>query len=634
MTSLVTQQIIEQLKDESHPPIILLNGDWGVGKTHLIEHELKNEIEASKQDFGDYHYLSAYGMKNVTDFQDQVVSLYLSNQKEGSSYVSAGLEQVGNFARLLGADKSESGLVQGVMSGLTGAVRQSTLQNLSDMTIILDDLERLTDSKTIADILGTCLRFAEHNKKIKIIVVANEDALQDKSKVEKTFSDIIKLSRSSDELISILSEIYTSEFEFTIKVSLQKSLAKFKKLKLNINNLRVLQRSVNRIIKLKNRVDTIEGLDLIQSHQIITQQIIGVCFLIYAKSYTEKDFNDFLDNDSCWNTLKVNVKKILAERNRKNVDENISEDEQKILDRDSMIRTIFDSIGLSKDIVNFCFTNLLPSYDDDEIVNKLGLPMETSPLDQMIKGYFFNLSEEDFLRGSIELEQFLFNGEGKDYAQWLAACEAYIFFINNNYIEKNKTDELDKLKNILAEGNIIDPLSVGNGSFSRRHKVPHEINNDEFKSLLGSFVIKSKQHKNEEFRDAFYNNWEQAISDSLNNYENESFLHNLDATILSEKVMDWKGSDIIEFISFVKARYAVSNARDHYKEEWIFIPQFIDKLKLKQEGISGRLKAGMLYELIQEFESILKRVNVICYRKFTPVVRETLILPFYQSNNC
>ncbi|SKC32544.1 hypothetical protein CZ809_02060 [Photobacterium piscicola] len=87
MKNLVTLQIIEQLKDTSHPPIVLLDGAWGVGKTYLIENGIKPQIELDKACFGDFHYLSAYGMRSVTDFQDQVVSLYLSKQKECSDYI-------------------------------------------------------------------------------------------------------------------------------------------------------------------------------------------------------------------------------------------------------------------------------------------------------------------------------------------------------------------------------------------------------------------------------------------------------------------------------------------------------------------------------------------------------------------
>jgi hypothetical protein len=277
-------------------------------------------------------------MRSVTDFQDQVVSLFLSKQKEGSDYINTGLSQVANLARICGADKSEAGLVQGVLSGLTGMVRQSALQNLSDMTIILDDLERLTDSKVIADILGTCLRFSEHNK-IKIIVVANSDVISDKSKIEKTFSDIVLLSRDSDELIDIISKIYGKAFEPVIEEALRRTLHKFKELGLKVNNLRVFKRAMNRIIKLKDKIDIIDNVDLYVSHDIVSSQIFRICFLSYCNDYSESDFINFLDNKGSF--FKRNYNKIFNERKGESAEIELSEEELKTESRDKVIGRIF-----------------------------------------------------------------------------------------------------------------------------------------------------------------------------------------------------------------------------------------------------------------------------------------------------
>lgn len=216
MISKVTQQIIEQLKDSSHPPIVLLDGAWGIGKTYLIDNELRSSIESDCQMFGDYYYLSAFGIKNVTEFQDQIVSLYISNQKESSKYLDGLTNLSSKLARICGADTSEAGVVQGVISGTTGFLRQKAIENMKDITLVVDDLERLTDEKLISDIMGTCLRFAEHNK-IKIIAVANVSAFKDKTKVEKSFSDVIKLTRTTEELLAIIAHIYDGMMDASIK---------------------------------------------------------------------------------------------------------------------------------------------------------------------------------------------------------------------------------------------------------------------------------------------------------------------------------------------------------------------------------------------------------------------------------
>ncbi|MBB1382811.1 hypothetical protein H5071_12865 [Shewanella sp. SR41-2] len=492
------------------------------------------------------------------------------------------------------------------MSGLSGAVRQSTLQNLSNMTIVLDDLERLIDPKIIADILGTCLRFAEHNQ-VKIIVVANEDALSDKSKIEKTFSDIITLSRSSDELINILSDKYKSTLESTTQMLILRYLNKFKDLSLNIDNLRVIQRAINRIIKLKNRVDSIEGLDLPLTHEIITQQILGVSFLAYAKCYSEKDFKDFLSLGLT--SYSTNFKTFNSQRNGEDVEKELCKDEQKIEEQNKIIRSIFSSISLNEGIVHFCFTNLIPFCDDAELINKLGLPIAASPLDQLIKGYFFNLSEKEFDQGLLELEELLFGGANKDYYQWVKGCETYLYLINKNYLNKVKTDELNRLKDLLTQGEIIDFSTIEHGQFNRWLNVPEELDTHEFKSLLGAFITKSEEHKNAEFAENFYTNWQQAIFTGPKDYDRNPFLHYLNVSNFCGRITQWKGGDIMAFIDFVKERFTISNAKDRYEVELPFIQQLIPKLKIKQSEVNGKLMNGIISELVQEFELALEQLT-------------------------
>jgi len=601
MTSLVTKQIIEQLKDDSHPPIILLDGAWGVGKTYLIEHELKSEIDKDEAFFGKYYYLSAYGMRNVTDFQDQIVSLFLSDDKKGNEYVTSALGHVNNIARLFGANKSEAGLIQGVMSGLSGAVRQTALQKLSKMTIVLDDLERLTDTKIIADILGTCLRFSEHNN-LKIIVVANQNAISDKSKIEKTFSDIITLSRSSSELVDILSKKYKEDLDLVIKNSLNESLHKFKELGLDINNLRVLQRALNRILKLKKEIDNIQKLELEKSLKIITQQILGICLLSYAKSYTEKDFKAYLKGES--KLSRAVIKELSEQSGDENSKKELSEKEK---ERNKIMDTIFNNVSLNDDIIAFCFSNLILFESDNDLINKFALPLRSNPLDTLYKGYFYDLSEKDFNNGVKDLETLIFDGEMKDYYIWIRGVQIYIYLINDNYIQRNKPQVLDKLKAVLSQGDIIDPSTIPRGSFHRYTSIPEELQENKFRSVLKFYINKSEQHKSDTFSELFYNNWQEAGYSSEYYYSSSAFLHNLNEDELCKNILTWKGSDVISFKNFIKSRSSISNAKDFYKSELQFIQNLITKLK-KNIGIKENIKRGTLNELISELECYLKHL--------------------------
>ncbi|MGR5262925.1 P-loop NTPase fold protein [Photobacterium damselae] len=603
MKSLAALQIIEQLKDTSHPPIVLLDGSWGIGKTYLIENEIKQIIESDKEYFGDFHYLTAYGMRSVTDFQDQVVSLFLSKQKESSDYISTGVSQVSNLARIFGANNSEANLVQGVLSGLTGIVRQRVLQNLSNMTIILDDLERLTDSKVISDILGMCLRFSEFNK-IKIIVVANSDVISDKSKVEKTFSDIVLLSRDSDELIEIISKIYHKAFEPAIEKVLRRTLNKFKELDLEVNNIRVFKRAMNRIIKLKDKVDVIDNIDLDITNDIISSQIFGICFLSYCKGYSEKDFVNFLDNKGSFFIKKH--PDIFNKRNAGNVEADLSKEELEIDSRNKLIESVLKN-NFNQSILKYCFTNVIPYDDDDDLIRELGLPLKNTPLDLLVSGIFYDLSEDDFNNGVSQLENFIFKNENKCYYKWIDYCNIYIYLINNEYVKKDKDDILERMKDILSNNEFIELSNENGKNFRRRLNIPDEFNTPEFDSLLKVYFDKLEEQKDSKFRTLFYNNWQEAIYNGDNDYQHESFLNKLDVGEFCEKICEWKGSDIIEFRYFIQSRYTISGVSTRYQEDLDFIRKLLPKLKNKQKSIHDKLKSGILYELTKELELALKK---------------------------
>lgn len=308
MTSNTTLQIIEQLKDSSHPSIVLLDGAWGIGKTHLIENELQPIIKSRNKEFGDYHYISAFGIKSVTEFQDQIVSLYISNQKDGSEYLKTLANYSGKLARLCGSSSDESGIIKGVISGTTGYLRQNAIQNLKDITLVVDDLERLTDEKLIADIMGTCLRFAEQNQ-IKIIVVANANAFTDKSKVEKSFSDVIRFTRTTDELLTVISQIYDGKLDPMIEDSFFRTLNHARSNNIIINNLRVLQRAINRIIKLTKKIQSIECIDKNRSIEKLTQHIVLITLYCYSNALDRDGFVSIVESKDKWRAHRLTATK-------------------------------------------------------------------------------------------------------------------------------------------------------------------------------------------------------------------------------------------------------------------------------------------------------------------------------------
>lgn len=595
MTSVVTKQIIEQLKDDSHPSIVLLDGDWGIGKTHLIENELKPLAELDKAFFGDFHYLSAYGLSKVTEFQDQVASLFLANNTQGSRLVSGLLQHVSSAAQVVGADKSEAGLVQGVASGLSGMVRQGALKNLKDMTIVLDDLERINNIGLIVDILGTCLRFAEQNK-LKIIVVANSTAIKDSSKIEKTFSDVIKLTRDTDKLISILKEFYGDSFCSIIEKALTNTIEGVKQINPNINNLRVLKRIVNRILKLFGRIKKIDGIDREASLELVSHQIAGICLYSYAKEYKEVDMVNFFEK--CIPSMQAAILSKIAESkdgNSKDLDKELAQKEFDI---------VFGRYYLTNGnpTIPFCFNNLVPDISDDEFINQLGLPRLKHPIDRLPTS-LYSLTDAEFDVAVNALDQLLFNTENVDYYEWVSACDTYDFLAEHHYIDVSEEQALAKLLERLKQENVIDPSSLNkNGSFRRSLRLSEGLRSDEFKVQLQKYINEAKVMKEEEFVQLFYTDWQTAISEKTQeDYTFEPLFHYFDIPKLAKSIEKWAPTSINDFVIFIKKRNS-TNYSKLSKAELPSIKELCGQLDELLPKIERRLVKGVLTELRNELQ--------------------------------
>lgn len=609
MISKVTQQIIEQLKDSSHPPIVLLDGAWGIGKTYLIDNELRSSIESDCQMFGDYYYLSAFGIKNVTEFQDQIVSLYISNQKESSKYLDGLTNLSSKLARICGADTSEAGVVQGVISGTTGFLRQKAIENMKDITLVVDDLERLTDEKLISDIMGTCLRFAEHNK-IKIIAVANVSAFKDKTKVEKSFSDVIKLTRTTEELLAIIAHIYDGMMDASIKKTFFQTIVHAQSHNLDINNLRVLQRAANRIIKLTNRVNLIEGIDQSRSIERLTKQIVLLTLYSYAKKLDMYDFKSILQSAEKWRTHRI-AEAIASRNSSQNNKEELSEGELQQKALFDQLTSLLNGLPCIDAVTEYCFTNIVPDLSDDDFIAQFQLPRLANPIDVFKTHTFYSFtSEEEFEKGIEQLKTLLFTMTNVNWSDWIVCCDTYLFMHERGYFEDaNISDLAKKLETRVLIDGVIDLDTVNNSRLVTRGYSSQQISSNCFEKAIDEVKKRSISKQETAIADSFLKDWRQTIYKPESHIEHQPFFHSINNEELTEAIAHWTPMEIAEFIGFLKERYRVINHPEKDRLELPILKELSQRLTLKRNIISGRLKKGILKELIVELENAITTIE-------------------------
>jgi len=168
---------------------LMINGDWGCGKTYYLDHEFKDfvsaqvcpvkpdgygQIKKELKELGEgvpeeYKYspafISLYGISSPEDFQYRVflgVNTWAKNKFVGVM-ASMGSKVAGLFG--LNVEKKDT----------------NNLTVISNNTVLVfDDLERICSDKISAkEVLGLINEYSEHNH-YKVIIVCNEDVYEGK----------------------------------------------------------------------------------------------------------------------------------------------------------------------------------------------------------------------------------------------------------------------------------------------------------------------------------------------------------------------------------------------------------------------------------------------------------------------
>lgn len=203
--------IEEYLKNPRAEYAVMIDGDWGSGKTYFLTHSLLQimaNIDMGKDKRRKYAYVTLYGAKSIDEVSREIVFQYFGKKhKKKAEAADTIVETASNIITAsLGAVNIDLSKIKDTLAKI----------NINDWIICFDDLERCCIP--INEILGYINGLVEHNK-CKVIVLANEKEigkttlsqnLEDKYQVilsgRKMLLDQEKKSSKENEAGSIDSE--------------------------------------------------------------------------------------------------------------------------------------------------------------------------------------------------------------------------------------------------------------------------------------------------------------------------------------------------------------------------------------------------------------------------------------------
>ena len=174
----LVESILDYVRSDYTDYAIMLNGEWGSGKTHFWNNKIKKKIESMQLNGKRYStiYMSLYGISNLeeiskkifietTQLMDKNLRKFMKNNGQGTipEYAKTGIDMANFFGVTQNGDK----------------VNYGEFFSTDDKVLCFDDLERA--NVDVIDILGYINNFVEHDH-IKTIIICNEKELATKLK--------------------------------------------------------------------------------------------------------------------------------------------------------------------------------------------------------------------------------------------------------------------------------------------------------------------------------------------------------------------------------------------------------------------------------------------------------------------
>ena len=174
----LVESILDYIRAEYTDYAIMINGEWGSGKTYFWNHKIKPKIEAMQVNGKRLTpiYMSLYGISNLEEISKKIfiettqlmnknLKKFMNSNRSGSipEYAKTGLDMANFFGVTQNGDR----------------VDYAQFFSTDDKVLCFDDLERA--NVDVIDILGYINNFVEHDN-IKNIIICNEKELSTKLK--------------------------------------------------------------------------------------------------------------------------------------------------------------------------------------------------------------------------------------------------------------------------------------------------------------------------------------------------------------------------------------------------------------------------------------------------------------------
>lgn len=195
--SQIIDGITRYLDDDTYNYAVLIDGEWGSGKTYFVKKSLFSAINEyeNRRSNRKVLYLSLYGCKDINDLKKQVVYKIVSKnstEEKNNKIKKAAKTVVDKMGKVLLTKYEYAALAMDCVSDLIA---------LKGFIYIFDDLERC--DCPLNEVLGFLNKLVEHNG-TKVIIVANEKEIS---------SEVSSINIEQQYMLSLCKDVDWPKYE-------------------------------------------------------------------------------------------------------------------------------------------------------------------------------------------------------------------------------------------------------------------------------------------------------------------------------------------------------------------------------------------------------------------------------------
>lgn len=214
----IIDYIRKYIKNSVNSAAVMIDGDWGSGKTFFIKEVLAKELKPDLKNMKkNICYITLNGISTIDEFirryQIELIKIGLIEKKRGKKDDYGVMDIITGFDALVPDYHAKA--YSNIIKGLAKGTSQYLANKYTESTIfIFDDLERCKID--IEEILGSINDLIEH-KNSKVIIVANDKEIKKEKSYqkikEKFISRTLKYSCNLDSFFVYLKKQYKDLYE-------------------------------------------------------------------------------------------------------------------------------------------------------------------------------------------------------------------------------------------------------------------------------------------------------------------------------------------------------------------------------------------------------------------------------------